>query len=176
MPDNTPSAKCKGFEIDIRKRLSEFENLNYPFSFLKDLTFVANTSIIKSEILTNQSNARDSIRSMEGQSPYIINLGLYYDNLKSGTKVNLSYNKIGKRIVYAGTRSNPHTWELPRNSVDININQKIGKRTEINFSIKDLLNEKSRFVQYYGKNDSVELPTQVYRPNRKFSLGLSVTL
>lgn len=173
-PFNVEKAFSKGLELDIRKRLLFFENLTGPFSYLKDLTIIANASVIKSEITTNLPFAREQKRVMQGQSPYIVNFGLYYDNSKSGTKVNVSYNKIGERIAYAGTPTNPHTWELPRNTVDLNFSQAIGKFIEISFGVKDLMNDKVRFVQYYGNDESVELPTMVYTPNRKFTAGISV--
>jgi hypothetical protein len=54
------------------------------FRFMKDLTVVFNTSLIKSEINTEkQGFARDSVRIMQGQSPYIVNLGLFYNNTES---------------------------------------------------------------------------------------------
>lgn len=174
-PFNTEEAVSKGLELDIRKRLTELENSGSFLRYLKDITLVANASVIESKINTNLSFARESSRVMQGQSPYIINLGIYYDNDKSGTKVNLSYNKIGKRIVFAGTPSNPHTWELPRNTLDINLSQKIGKRAEVTFAVKDLLNNPVKYVQYFGTGDWLELPTLEYTTNRKISASFSMT-
>ncbi|MBN2487178.1 MAG: carboxypeptidase-like regulatory domain-containing protein [Bacteroidales bacterium] len=172
---NTEKAYSKGLEIDVRKKLLFFENVPGPLFFLKDLSVVANASVIESNISTELPFAREAHRVMQGQSPYIVNLGVYYNNPKSGSRLNISYNKTGKRIAYAGTPSNPHTWELPRNSLDINLVKSLGKHAEINFGIKDLLNNNVRFVQYFGNDEKVELPTHEFKPNRRFAAGISVT-
>ena len=176
-PFNTEKAVSKGLELDIRKTLIEFESSTSFLHYLKDLTIVLNGSVIKSEItadtVKNPSAVGNVNRVMMGQSPYIINLGLYYDNAKSGTKVNISFNKIGKRISKVGNPLTPNTWELPRNLLDISIAQKIGKHLEVTVSVKDLLNDKFKTVQYYGSGDRLELPTEVYTPNRSFGIEIS---
>ncbi len=100
---------------------------------MKHLTVVFNTSLIKSEINTSkQEFTRDTLRVMAGQSPYIVNLGLFYNNPESDWDINLSYNVVGKRIAYVGTTNNPHTWELPRNVLDFTFQKGIGEH----FSLK----------------------------------------
>jgi len=176
-PYNTEHAYSMGLELDVRKQLLEFEKSGSFLRNLKDLTLIFNTSLIKSEINTEkQGFARDSVRVMQGQSPYIINLGMNYQNQESRLSVGLNYNRIGKRIAYVGTPTNPHTWELPRNSLDLTIEKGIGKRMSIKAGVKDILNDKVRFVQYYGPNDALEMDTYSYRPNRTYAVALVVKL
>ena len=113
---------------------------------------------------------------MQGQSPYIFNLGLNYQREESGFTASLNYNLIGKRIVYVGTPTNPHTWELPRNSLDLTIEKSIGKRVSLKAGLKDILNQPVRYVQYYGAAEDIEMDTYRYTPNRNFSLGVVVKL
>jgi len=113
---------------------------------------------------------------MQGQSPYIINLALFYNNMRHGLSVNLVYHNTGKRIAFAGTPLNPHTWELPRNSLDLTVIKTIGKRIDLRFGIKDMINNPVRFVQYFGYDDNIEVDTYQWIPNRKLSFGLSVNL
>ncbi len=164
-PFNTEEATALGVEFDVRKSL-----------FLKGLTLVFNTSLIKSEISTRKSFARDTLRIMQGQSPYIVNLGLFYNNPTYGWRINLNYNNVGKRIVFAGTPLNPHTWELSRHSLDLSIGKRIGKKIEFRIGVKDLINDPVRFVQYYGPGDSIVGDTYRWLPNRKFSMGITVKL
>ena len=172
-PYNTEHAKSMGLELDVRKQLLEFEKSTSFLHALKDLTLIFNTSLIKSEINTSkQGFARDSVRVMQGQSPYIVNLGMNYSNQESKFSMGLNYNRVGKRIAYVGTPNNPHTWELPRNSLDLTIEKGLGKNWSLKAGVKDILNEKVRFVQYYGPGDSIEMDTYAYRPNRTYAISL----
>jgi len=149
------------------------ENSTGFFRFLKDMTVVFNTSLIKSEINTEkQGFARDSVRVMQGQSPYIINLGLFYQNPETSWTASLNYNNVGKRIAYVGTPNNPHTWELSRNSLDLTVQKGIGERFQIKAGLKDILNEPVRYVQYHGPNEDKVGHSLRYTPNRQFSLSL----
>ena len=113
---------------------------------------------------------------MQGQSPYIVNLGMNYQKQEANLSVGLNYNRIGKRIAYVGTPTNPHTWELPRNSLDLTIEKGLGKRISLKAGVKDILNEAVRFVQYYGPDDKLEMDTYSYVPNRNYSIALVVKL
>lgn len=172
-PYNTEEAYSTGIEIDIRKRFEGLEGTSGFRGFLKNLTVVFNTSLIKSEINTSEQEfTRDTLRVMAGQSPYIINLGLFYNNVEKDLDINLSYNVVGKRIAYVGTPTNPHTWELPRNGLDLTVQKGIGKNFSVKAGVKDLLNEPVRFAQYHGVNEDVEAFTRNYTPNRQFSFIL----
>lgn len=176
-PYNTEKAYSMGLELDVRKQLVEFENSASFLRALKDLTLIFNTSLIKSEINTEKLGfARDKKRIMQGQSPYIINLGMNYQKQEASLSVGLNYNRIGKRIAYVGTPANPHTWELPRNSLDLTIEKGLGKRISLKAGVKDILNENVRFVQYWGPDEALEKDTHSYKPNRNFSLAVVVKL
>ena len=172
-PFNTESGYSAGIELDVRKRLGNPESEG----FLKDITVIFNTSLIKSEINTEkQEFAREKNRVMQGQSPYIVNLSLNYTGEENGISANVSYNRIGKRIAYVGTPVNPHTWELPRNSLDLNVQKNFGKSFTAKVGVKNLINDPVRFVQYYGADESIKLNTQKYTPNRLFSFSLAYKL
>jgi TonB-dependent receptor len=175
-PFNTEKAYSMGLELDVRKQLIEFEDAPGILRYLKDLTVVFNASVIRSEISTNKAFARETNRIMQGQSPYIANLGLNYQNPDNGFAFNVSYNRIGKRIAFAGTPLNPHTWELPRNSLDFNIQKQFGKYTTVKLGLKDILNDPVQFVQYYGPEGNIEVPTQKFIPNRQITLGVTIKL
>lgn len=156
-----------GFELELRK------NLGFLASFLSPLSFNMNLAIIKSEITVEQNSVKDT-RSMWGQSPYSLNLGLFYYNNESGTSVNLGYNTSGKRIMQVAdisrySQKDPHIYEMSRNSVDLSISQSIAKMFEIKFVAKDLLNEKVRWEQLGN-----EVASTVR--GRAFSFGISYKL
>jgi TonB-dependent receptor len=178
-PFNTESADSYGLELDVRKRLGDMDAASGLAKIMGDITAVFNASLIKSQINTRGTEfdfTRDKKRIMQGQSPYIINLGLNYQNEDNGLSANLSFNRVGKRIAYVGTPLNPHTWELPVNSLDLNIQKEFGKRLTAKIGIKDLFNKDIRFVQYEGADESLELNTLKYKPNRQFSFSISYRL
>ncbi len=175
-PYNTEEANSIGLELDIRKQFVEFEKYSGILHYLKDFTFIFNASLIKSEITTNQSFARDKHRIMQGQSPYIINAGLNYQNNEIGLSANISYNRVGERIAFVGTPNNPNTWEQSRNSLDFNIEKQIGERISFKAGVKDILNGPVKFVQYYGIDENKEMPTLNYLPNRQISVGVVIRL
>lgn len=176
-PYNTEKAYSRGVEIDVRKRFDGLRNSGTVLRHLKDLTVVFNTSLIKSEINTSEQEfTRDTIRVMSGQSPYIVNLGLFYNNPENKWDVSLNYNIVGKRIAYVGTPANPHTWELPRNALDLTVQKSFGEKIQVKAGIKDILNEPIKFVQYQGEKENVTAYTRKYSPNRQFSLTLTWTL
>lgn len=176
-PFNTEKAYSMGLELDVRKQFLEFGNSSSFLHYLKNLTVIFNTSLIKSEINTSlQEFALDKKRIMQGQSPYIVNLGLNYKSDASNWTVGLNYNRIGKRIAYVGTPLNPHTWELPRNSLDLTVQKDLGKRVSLKAGVKDLINNPIRFVQYYGPDEDIEVDTYRYKPNRNFAASIVVKL
>ncbi|MFQ3579791.1 MAG: hypothetical protein SNJ71_06600, partial [Bacteroidales bacterium] len=78
------------------------------------------------------------------------------------------------RISFTGNNVTPHIWELPYNSLDLTVSQKVFKRFELKAGIKDILNETRRFVQYSGKRDEgQEIDVVRYKASRIFNIGFT---
>ena len=177
IPFNTEAAYSAGVELDIRKRFDALADAGNFGRFFKDFTVVFNTSLIKSEINTSkQEFTRDTVRVMSGQSPYIVNFGLFYNNSEKGWDVNLNYNIVGKRIAYVGTPTNPHTWELPRNALDLTIQKRFGEHFILKAGVNDILNQPVKFAQYHGVDENIEVYTRKFVPNRQFSASITWVL
>ncbi len=177
---NTKSARSIGAELDVRKSLKSFED-NNSFSFLKDFVLVLNASIIGSQVITDSPTERNPVRVMQGQSPYIINTGIYYQNAKSSFNLSILYNRIGKRIVFIGDLENPHIWEMPRNSLDFTIIKQVGKYIQLKGGVRDILNNKTNWVQYFdfekgGESVERKLDYYSFKPGTVYSLGVSFVL
>ena len=144
---------------------------------LKNFTVVLNASLIRSRINTSkQEFTRDTLWVMAGQSPYIANLGLFYNQPEKQWDINLSFNIVGERIAFVGTPTNPHTWELPRNVLDLTLQKGFGEHIQFKAGIKDILNEPVRFAQYHGVKEDITGYTRYYTPNRQFSFSITWTL
>ncbi len=188
---NAPVANVYGAEIEIRKDLSL---LNAESSFLKNLIFSFNASVIKSEIDFTGADPKylstiNTKRSLQGQSPYIINTGLSYNATEAGWGATLLYNKIGRRIAFVGLgqmvdgafhASYPDIYENPRDLLDFQFSKKLMKKKgEIKLNIGNILNSEGILYQdvnkdkIYNKNtNSDQLINQInYGTNVSISFG-----
>lgn len=175
---NAKGADNYGAELDIRKDLSFIGLKNFSFSF--------NGSLIKSKVRF-EPGSKEMNRPMQGQSPYLVNTGIFYTNDKSHINVGLLYNRIGKRIIGVGRSQGttvddnsriPDSYEMPRNAIDLNFSKKFGKHWEARLSARDLLAEKVTCKQFakVTVNDAkktVEQITRQYRPGHDFNMSLS---
>jgi outer membrane receptor protein involved in Fe transport len=179
-PFNTENAVSSGIELDVRKSLEALGEKESFIRYLKNFTLVFNASLIKSEITTDIPDARERKREMAGQSPYILNGGLYYNSEKEKLMISLVYNRIGRRIAFVGTIDDPHTWELARNALDLTLTKGLYKGLELRLGIKDIFNEPVHRLQYEtvtvqstGEVLNLEQTTFKYRPGTQYTAGLS---
>jgi hypothetical protein len=170
---NAASAYNYGLEVDLRKSLYNLSSNN----FIKRLSVVFNGAIIKSEVdLGDNVTAQDTIRPLQGQSPYIVNGGIYYINEDKGFSCNIMYNIFGKRIFIVGDRINPTIYEMPRHSLDITINKRISEKVEIRFGVQDVLNYPVQLIQDSDLNTkitSVDESVLTFRRGTYFTAGLN---
>lgn len=173
---NAKSAKSYGLELDMRKNLG--------FIGLRDFTLVFNGSLIKSRVQFDKGT-RQKTRPMQGQSPYLVNLGIFYNH--EAWSAALQYNRIGKRLIGVGrslgstadqTVNIPDSYEMPRNSLDLSFARQLG-HFEIKLGLKDIIGDRVIFKQLNdvtfadGKQKTVEEVTRAYRPGRNFSLNVT---
>lgn len=142
--DNAESgANNYGIEFEIRK------NLAFISKTLSLFTFNGNFTLVNSKVdisgLGGSENRTE--RRLQGQSPYTINVGLYYDNPNTGTSANLLYNRAGKRISEVGINDLGDVEENGRNLIDFSISQKFLTRFSGKFSIGNLLGEDEVYTQ-----------------------------
>ncbi|MBN1338706.1 MAG: TonB-dependent receptor [Bacteroidales bacterium] len=185
-PANAVESRNYGLEVDIRKTFAFLDNSNTFFRNFRHFTLIFNAAYIQSEVQEKKQYIRDDKRPMQGQSPYIINTGLYYDNRSKGFMASVLFNVIGERIIFVGVEE-PHTYELPRNLLEFAFTKQLGEHFKIKGGIEDILNEPVKLIQTVnyeidtdedGINDKSiekELVMRSFRPGSKFSLGVSYT-
>ena len=181
--ENAASADNMGIELDIRKSLD--------FMKLPDFSLVLNAAYIHSNVRFNKEEVlTQPDRPMQGQSPYVINAGLFYQNDRIGLTASLLYNRIGKRIIGIGKSNSidndvnstiPDSYEMPRNTLDLTISKTIGKSVELRCTVKDLLSEDVVYKQFPkfekdGKLYEREQVTRSFNPGSSVSLGISVKI
>lgn len=168
---NADKANTYGAELEIRKKL-DFSNA------LKNFTFQTNLAYINSRV---KSSAYSVDRPMQGQSPYVLNIGLLYDLEKAGFNATLLFNQIGERIYVIGTSSiavggAPDVYEAPRPLLDFQLAQKVLQRKgEIRLNIADILNQRQYFYQNANDHTAFDKNSDAYRFTRKLGTNYSVT-
>lgn len=145
--ENPNSATAFGAEIDLRKSLSFINNTS---SVFKSLYVTANASIIKSKVNTSGRDLSiyDANRPLQGQSPYLVNIGLNYTNPDNVVSATVLFNRIGARIDAVGSESIPETYENGRSMLDAQIAVKVlNKKGELKLNASNILNQKQVFYQ-----------------------------
>ncbi len=176
---NAKGAYSYGIEVDIKKSLDFFG--------VPDLSLVFNGALIKSKV-NFSADDQEKDRPMQGQSPYIVNTGLFYQNQPTGISAAVLYNRIGKRIVGVGRSMGssddnvriPDSYEMPRNAIDLSLSKKFAGHWEVRLSVKDLLGERVEFKQFEngvhlnnGTVKDVQEVTRSYTPGRNYNLSLT---
>jgi hypothetical protein len=102
----------------------------------------------------NLAGITESRRPMMNQSPYLVNVGLFYDN-RAGLTANLLYNVAGPRIFAVGNVDNATIYEMQRNVIDLNLSKSFGKKFEVRLSIQDILNQPVRLSQDFNRDGKI---------------------
>lgn len=183
-PRNSPSAEVIGIELEARK------NFNFISDGLKDLSLNLNVSVIDSEIEmakgegqeyeSRQVFARDGeviedTRHLQGQSPYLINAGLNYNNSNLGMETGVFFNVQGKTLEVVGFGQNPDVFTQPFNSLNFNFSKELGKerRSKLTLKVDNILDDskQSQYESYGAMSQNFSLR----EPGTAFSLGYSFT-
>jgi hypothetical protein len=169
---NAEKANSYGVELEFRRKL-DFTPA------LKNLTAQGNLSYIYNRVPGLN-------RPMQGQSPYLINLGLQYDIEKIGLNTTLLFNQIGRRIYYVGSTSSngapnsdsyPPVWEAPRALLDLQIAKKIlkDKKGELKLNVSDLFNQVAKYYHDLNDNGKYDKATDALAISRKYGTNVSIS-
>ncbi len=177
---NAKSAYSTGIEAELRKNLSPEK----PNSILGKTSLVFNGTYIFSRVKLDDALAKDQSdnRPLQGQSPYIVNASLNYNDTQKGLQINFNYNVIGKRIFAVGNNFGspyPDWFEMPRNVIDFSFSKQLTKVIMVKGGVTDILNQGNVILQD-GNQDQVfdrnrDQIIQNYAPGRVASLGLIIS-
>jgi hypothetical protein len=156
---NAEAADNYGVELEVRK------SLDFLSPGLTALTLFANTTLMRSEITPGNEVLTNAERPMVGQAEYVINGGLTYAG-PGGLNATALYNVVGARILEAGARPFPDTYEQERHVVDFSVLVPVFASTSIRLDAKNLLDAPHR-VQQGG------ITRLRYKAGRVISFGAS---
>ncbi len=143
---NEQSAKIYGVELELKKRLDFLSRSG----FFKNWAVYGNLALIKSQLSFKEGSQAKQDRPLQGQSPYIINARLQYENPDNGWSWNVSLNTIGRRIAFVGVDptfgdTRQDIYEAPRTVIDMQVG-KTFNNLNIKLTLGDLLH--NDFIYY----------------------------
>jgi hypothetical protein len=145
---------------------------------MANFAFVFNAAYIYSKLYLPNLTSLNRTSQLQGQSPYIINAGLYYQNDSLGLQASLLYNVFGPRIYAIGNQNYPNIGEMPKHSLDLTISYTVIKKLTFVFAIQDILAQASRLVldiDQNGKFDTkhgLDREINNYTARRYYTLGI----
>ncbi|MEA2043735.1 MAG: TonB-dependent receptor [Bacteroidota bacterium] len=164
---NIDNSNLYGFEIELRKRL-DFVGLN-------NFSLGGNYSLLKSEVkyVDNFGSEQAGIsirRPMYGQSPWVINSFLSYNNRELQLSSNLGFNMAGEKLAVVTKGDTPNIYTHPEAKLNVNISKGFGEHLSMKLSVSNILDSKiSKTYNYLGRDYNY----QSYSLGRTFSVGLS---
>lgn len=182
---NAQSAQGYGIEAEFRKSFYNWTSVK----FFQNLSVVANASYLISNVnvgrqvdLGPSSTGLTDVdapsnRTLVGQSPYLVNAGLYYNSEEKGFQLNILYNVAGPRLYLVGNNNRPSLYEVPRNILDFNVSKSfLDKKWEVRLAMQDILNQPFKFVQdsnLNGKIDGLDSDFRSFRPGATFNTTIT---
>ncbi|SHK97401.1 TonB-dependent receptor [Reichenbachiella agariperforans] len=182
-PRNVGEAAVYGTELELRK------NLMFISPVLENLSVGSNLSLIVSKVnrqtvVVNENGdseydtevsyqgSEDGVekyRDMTGQSPYVVNAYMSYENNRLGLSANVSYNVQGETLTFIGISNVPNVYTKPFNSLNLKVSKDLGKdrKSTISLTAKNLLKAENKMVYQFGNEEEL---FSLYKPGRLFNL------
>lgn len=163
--DNADRARTVGGELELRKDFS------FIHPALTDVFFAGNASLIFSrvELGDNEGIQTSEERPLQGQSPWVVNLQLGYDNPDLGINAAVLYNAFGPRITEVGALGAPDAIERPFHQLDVVAGASLPHGFRVGFQAKNLVDA---FVER-SQGDTI---TERWRKGWSMSLRLGWSL
>ena len=177
-PRNVGQGQLLGAELEFRKAL------NFVAPSLSDFSVYGNLTLVDSriEMTPMEFDSRrvyqksgemiQDTRVMVGQAPFVINVGLQYNNVDRRLDAGLFYNVKGKTLTVVGEGFFPDIYSQPFHSLNFNLNKSLGKKEQItiNFSVNNILNDQREdFFEAYQAQDQI---FNQFSPGAEISLGV----
>ena len=159
--NNARSAKNKGIELEYRTLASSIFGTE-DNKLLSDLTFFTNLSIIRSSVDTSNLVSIATETPLQGQSPYVLNVGLQYSNIEKGWSFTGNFNRVGDRIFIQANQANgvdvPAIWEKARTFLDFQVSKLLFKnKMELKLNLQNALAQDLDYYQNVkGTVDKIE--------------------
>jgi outer membrane receptor protein involved in Fe transport len=178
-PRNVGDGQLYGLEFEFSK------NLDFISPLLRYFNVNSNLTLVESEIEMTDAEYQsrkayektgetvEDTREMAGQSPWVVNAGLTYNNYETGLAAGLFYNVKGETLSIVGAGLFPDIYIESFHSLNFSLNKKFGEtqNTKMEVKVSNILNESKE--SYYQSYNAEKQVYNIFNPGRTFSIGLS---
>ncbi len=169
--DNGISAYSAGIELEFRKSLSFL----FPTGLMSNTGLLVNGALIYSQVDVGERQNVETERPLQGQSPYVLNAGVFFQDDSTGWGVNLLYNTYGPRIFSVGDLLEiPTVWELPRNFFDVSVSKELSEQLTLKVTATNIFNAEYRLYAD-GNSDKKNSDPELDLPIQSSKQGQYVT-
>jgi len=143
------NADVAGVELEFRKNF-DFMNKISRWKQWENFSININAAYIYSRIQIKDSNAvGNKVRPLQGQTPYVVNVGLQYNEPKTDITANILFNMVGPKIFATGNLYDDDLYENGRPVLDLQLSKSFfKKRFLVRFTASDLLAQNT--VRYFN--------------------------
>ncbi len=168
---NVKDAYNVGIELEGRK------NFDFIDQKLESLVMYFNFAYIKSVVNQYYDTVLNQ-RPLQGQSPYVFNVSLLYNDPASKIGFSLLYNAIGPRIYLIGGSKDLNIWEKPHGLLDFKIQRPVLKEKGlIELTFSDILhNNDYQYWNIANNNKSTNFDRVKTPMIQQKNFGFNVTL
>jgi len=167
---NSDWAKVFGLELEFRKKLDFLSDADW----VKNLTLFGNLTLQRSKVqgrdkfidpATKEETfvIQTLVRPMYGQSPYLVNAGIQYQESRFG--VNLMFNKSGRKTYIVSHLADLIDYEMPRSQIDAQLSYKwLKNKMQVKLNAGNLFNKAASI--YKNSPDPIAAKAPDYQPGK----------
>lgn len=173
---NAEGARSIGAELEVRRSIGSILGTER----LHNVGLLLNGTLVQSNVILGpQAVGQENERPMMGQSPYVVNAGVFYADTASGIQCNVVYNTFGKRLYAVGSFGTPDIYEMPAGSLDATVGMELGNRVQLKVGAQNILNARTLLRQDGNGDGSITDNDEMissFRRGAYFTAGLSWSL
>ena len=165
-----PDANVSGIELEARK------NFGFINKKLENLFAYTNVSFIKSKTNQATSSTDSSKRPLQGQSPYIVNASLQYNDPETNLGISVLYNVIGTRLFFVGGSNEEPVWEKAHSILDLKLSKTFAKNGIVEFTFADILHKNDNQFWDINKNKKYDAGVDKLTLSQSFGFNMSLAV
>lgn len=123
------NADVAGVELEFRKNFAWFTEKISRWKQWENFSININAAYIYSRIQIKDSNAvGNKVRPLQGQTPYVVNVGLQYNEPETDITANILFNMVGPKIFATGNLYDDDLYENGRPVLDLQLSKSFFKK------------------------------------------------
>jgi outer membrane receptor protein involved in Fe transport len=136
---NADGATAVGLELEARFGLGRIHQTLSPWRLWSNATLTRTRITLADDQVGSQTSAE---RPLQGQAPYVVNLGSTWAPTGGPSEVTLLYNLVGRRISEVGFDTLPDTYRQPMHLIDLSASRRLRADLALKLGAQNLLNRK----------------------------------